>query len=159
MKKRSQLATKLLSSPLSAVDKFINVYISETPLRVEDHYQSAVDETSGGNCLFVGTVRDNNKGEAITHLDFECYVPMALKEMKRIAQEATTKFGLTKISIAHRVGKVEITGIAVIIAVSSKHRKAAFEGCEYLIDELKKHVPIWKKEYLTNGSYWVNSRP
>ena len=84
---------------------------------------------------------------------------MAISELNKIATQAFDKFGLEKISIHHRIGRVGLEEIAVIIAVSSKHRKASFEGCEYIIDELKKSVPIWKKEFLTDGSHWVNATP
>lgn len=84
---------------------------------------------------------------------------MAISELSKIATAAKSTFDLEKIAIHHRTGIVKLTEIAVIIVVSSKHRKASFEGCEFIIDELKKHVPIWKKEHLTDGSYWVNARP
>ena len=122
-------------------------------------YQAAVDPTCGGIALFVGTVRNHNKGEDVVALEFSSYEPMAVAELTRIAEEARQQFGLRKIVVEHALGRVEVEGIAVIIAVSSVHRAAAFEGCQYIIDELKKRVPIWKKEFLTNGEYWVNARP
>ena len=140
-------------------DNHIDIQISPDPLNIDDCYQFVLNEKCGGIDLFVGTVRRWNKGEEVTHLHFESYVAMALKEMEKIAKDAIVKFGLEKISIHHRIGKVELEGIAVIIAASSKHRKSAFEACEYAIDTLKDDVPIWKKEFLKDGSYWVNSRP
>jgi len=139
--------------------ELINVFISEESLTIEPWYSQVQVAEAGGNCLFVGTVRNENKGQLVTHLEFESYVPMALKEMAKIANEAKAKFNLTGCTIAHRTGKCEVGDIAVIIATSSKHRKQAFEACEFAIDELKRHVPIWKKEFLVDGSYWVNSRP
>jgi len=141
------------------VDNNIDIQISPDALSVDRCYDFVLNEKCGGIDLFVGTVRRWNKGEEVTHLFFESYVEMAKKEMAKIAKAAIEKFNLEKISIHHRVGKVELEGIAVIIAVSSKHRKAAFEACEYAIDTLKDDVPIWKKEFLKDGSYWVNSRP
>ncbi|MEE9439713.1 MAG: molybdenum cofactor biosynthesis protein MoaE [Saprospiraceae bacterium] len=136
-----------------------NIKISSEPLSIDTAYQSVIDASNGGNCLFVGTVRDINKDKKVTHLDFETYGPMAISELKKIAVECQTKFDITKISIFHREGKVSITEIAVIIAVSSKHRKACFLACEYAIDQLKMNVPIWKKEHLEGGSFWVGARP
>ena len=141
------------------MDNNIDIQISPDALSVDRCYDFVLNEKCGGIDLFVGTVRRWNKGEEVTHLFFESYVEMAKKEMAKIAKAAIEKFNLEKISIHHRVGKVELEGIAVIIAVSSKHRKAAFEACEYAIDTLKDDVPIWKKEFLKDGSYWVNSRP
>jgi len=137
----------------------INVNILETPLSLDDCYKAVVDEGCGGIAIFVGTVRNRNKGEAVTKLDFESYVPMAIKEMTAIANECKIKFDTHRIAIHHRVGEVHITEKAVIIAVSTKHRDKAFQACKFAIDQLKERVPIWKKEHLVDGSYWVNSRP
>lgn len=137
----------------------LDIKISADPLLVSNNYDFVLDEQCGGINLFVGTVRRWNKDEEITHLDFECYQAMAISELEKIAAQAFDNFGVHKISIHHRVGKVALEEIAVVIAVSSKHRKAAFTACEFIIDELKKNVPIWKKEFKVDGSYWVNANP
>ncbi len=139
--------------------KSIDIQILQEPLSINNCYNFVLNEKCGGIDLFVGTVRRWNKGKEVSHLFFESYLPMARREMNKIAVQAIDQFGLEKISMHHRIGKVELEGVAVIIAVSSKHRKAAFEACKFAIDSLKLSVPIWKKEYLTNGSHWVNSRP
>lgn len=141
------------------MDKFIDIQLSPNKLSIDACYDFVLDDSCGGICLFVGTVRNKNKGELVTHLDFESYEPMAIKELNKIALSCIEKFDLAKISIHHRTGHVGIRDKAVVIAVSTIHRKKAFEACEYAIDSLKKNVPIWKKEYLENGSYWVNARP
>ena len=141
------------------VDKKIDIQILQTALSIDECYKFVLNEKCGGIDLFIGTVRRWNKGEEVTHLFFESYVEMAIKEMEKIAHAAIEKFDLEKISIHHRIGQVDLEGIAVIIAASSKHRKAAFDGCKFAIDTLKEDVPIWKKEFLKDGSYWVNSRP
>lgn len=141
------------------MDKFIDIQLSSEKLSIDACYDFVVDDACGGICLFVGTVRNKNKGESVTHLDFESYEPMAIKELKKIAQSCIENFEVSKISIHHRTGYVGITEKAVIIAVSTIHRKKAFEACEHAIDSLKENVPIWKKEFLENGSYWVNARP
>ena len=140
-------------------DNNIDIQILAEPLELAKNYDFVLDESCGGIDVFVGTVRRWNKGEEITHLDFECYEPMAISELRKIADIAIERFDVKKVSIHHRVGIVKTTEIAVIIAVACKHRKAAFQACEFVIDELKKDVPIWKKEHLIDGSYWVNSRP
>lgn len=137
----------------------LDIQILSEPLVLEDNYNFVLAEACGGINAFVGTVRRWNKGEEITHLDFECYEPMAISELEKIAAKAKELFDTHKISIHHRTGKVAVTEIAVIITVSCKHRKASFQACEYIIDNLKKDVPIWKKEHLIDGSYWVNARP
>ena len=137
----------------------INVVISEETLSIDTVYQDVHDELCGGICLFVGTVRNKNKGKNVTHLDFETYTPMALKEMNKIGQRAINKYDIQYISIFHRSGYVGIKDIAVIIAVSSIHRDACFQACQFAIDTLKETVPIWKKEHLDDGSYWVGARP
>jgi molybdopterin synthase catalytic subunit len=136
-----------------------SIKISSTPLSIDEAYASILHESCGGNCLFVGTVRNRNKGESVTHLDFDTYDGMAIKEMSKIAEDALVKFDIKKISIHHRKGHVGIKDVAVIIAVSSGHRDAAFNACRYAIDTLKETVPIWKKEHLEDGSYWVGARP
>ena len=141
------------------MDNRLDIQIKEAALNLMDNYNFVLNETCGGIDVFVGTVRRYNKDAEVTHLEFECYEPMAIKELGKIAQAASEQFGVKRISIHHRVGTVGLKDIAVIIAVSSKHRKECFAACEFIIDELKKHVPIWKKEFLTDGSHWVNSRP
>ena len=136
-----------------------DIKLSDQALSIDSAYASVQDPACGGIVLFVGTIRNHNKGKTVTHLDFESYAPMAIKEMTRIAEKARTEHGLHAVAVHHRVGSLAIGDIAVIIAVSSHHRKAAFAGCEQVIDELKEHVPIWKKEFLEDGSYWVNARP
>ena len=137
----------------------ISVKISETTLSIDEAYQNILDDRCGGNCLFVGTVRNRNKGETVTHLDFDTYDAMAEKEMAKIAELCLAKFDITKVAIHHRKGYVGIKDIAVIIAVSSGHRDASFQACRFAIDTLKDTVPIWKKEHLEDGSYWVGARP
>ena len=141
------------------MDNQIDIKISPTPLSLDSTYQFCLDKACGGNALFVGTVRDNNKGAQIRYLEFESYVPMALKVLRQIAEECVSKFNCQKISIHHRIGQVKLTEIAVIIAVSTKHRKEAFNACTYAIDALRSRAPIWKKEFKLDGSYWVNARP
>lgn len=136
-----------------------DIQLSDQKLSIDTAYASVQDPACGGIVLFIGTIRNHNKGKTVTHLDFESYAPMAIKEMTRIAEKAKSEHDLHAVALHHRVGTLAIGDIAVIIAVSSHHRKAAFAGCEHVIDELKEHVPIWKKEFLEDGSYWVNARP
>jgi molybdopterin synthase catalytic subunit len=113
----------------------------------------------GGIVVFVGTVRNQTKGKRVLRLEFEAYEPMAMAEMRKIAEEIQSKYALLKVSIHHRVGVLAVGEIPVIIAVAAPHRKAAFEACEYAIDTLKFTVPIWKKEIFEDGEIWVSATP
>ncbi|MBK5209921.1 MAG: molybdenum cofactor biosynthesis protein MoaE [Flavobacteriaceae bacterium] len=139
--------------------KLSSIKITSSTLNLQDCYNFVQDASCGGIALFVGTVRNSTKNKEVSLLDFSAYEPMALKEMQKIADLALTKFQINKIAIHHAVGELQIGDIPVIIAVSSAHRKAAFEACEFAIDTLKETVPIWKKEHFDDGEVWVNSHP
>ena len=113
----------------------------------------------GGVAVFVGNVRNETKGKKVTKLFFECYEPMALLEMGKIAQHVVDDMGIKKIAILHIVGEKLPGDTVVVIAAAAPHRKAAFEACEYAIDTLKETVPIWKKEYFEDGAVWVAAHP
>ncbi len=117
------------------------------------------DAQSGGICVFVGTVREFTKNEKIMSLEFETYEKMALKEMDKIAVDAIKKWQLNKVIIRHAVGLKKVEEPVVIVGASSAHRDACFEACRYLIDTLKKTVPIWKKELFENKTVWVSAHP
>lgn len=137
----------------------IFIHIAKEALDLQACFDFVQDEGCGGIAVFVGTVRDNTNNRSVKKLEFSAYEPMAIKEMKKIAMEAIEKFGIHKIAIHHAVGELKIGAVPVIIAVSSSHRAAAFEACQFAIDTLKKTVPIWKKEYFEDGEVWVNAHP
>lgn len=114
---------------------------------------------SGGICVFVGTVREFTEKEEVLSLEFEAYKGMALKEMEKIALEATEKWKLNKVIIHHAVGAKQVEEPVVVVGASSAHRVACFEACRYLIDTLKERVPIWKKEMFKNKAVWVSAHP
>lgn len=115
------------------------------------------DPAAGGYASFEGWVRNHNEGLAVTRLEYEAFEALANKEGVRIVQEAIDRFGIVKAACVHRVGSLEIGGLAVWVGVSSRHRAEAFAACRYIIDEVKHRVPIWKKEHYVNGdSGWVN---
>ena len=137
----------------------IDIQILEEPLRSGTCEAFVGLDAVGGIVTFVGTVRNQTQGRGVLRLDFESYVPMAIKEMKKIAVEAMEKFGVLRISMHHRVGSLKVGELAVVISVSAPHRKAAFSACEYAIDTLKQTVPIWKKEVFEDGEVWVAAHP
>lgn len=114
---------------------------------------------SGGVAVFVGNVRNMTQQKQVTRLFFECYEPMALLEMEKIAQYTIDQMGIKKIAILHIVGEKLPGDTVVVIAAAAPHRAAAFDACEYAIDTLKETVPIWKKEYFEDGAVWVAAHP
>lgn len=109
--------------------------------------------------MFIGTVRNNTKGKKVVRLEFEAYDSMALSEMKKIADLATSKWPLHEVLICHRTGILQVGEVPVVIAVAAAHRDAAFEACRFIIDTLKQTVPIWKKEFFEDGAVWVAAHP
>ncbi|MCC6446656.1 MAG: molybdenum cofactor biosynthesis protein MoaE [Armatimonadetes bacterium] len=108
----------------------------------------------GAVATFLGTVRDTNEGKKVLYLEYEAYRNMAIKMMGELAQEARGRWGVHRVAIAHRIGRLEIGEASVFIAVASPHRAEAFDACRYAIDELKRTVPIWKKEVREDGEFW-----
>lgn len=137
----------------------IDIQVLDTPLDVAACQAWVTSPEAGGITLFVGTVRNQTQSKAVLKLDFEAYVPMAISEMKKIAETTQKKWQARKVLIHHRIGTLGIGEIAVIIAVATPHRKASFEACAYAIDTLKETVPIWKKEFFEDGAVWVAAHP
>ncbi|MCL4154901.1 UNVERIFIED_CONTAM: hypothetical protein GTU68_041177, partial [Idotea baltica] len=122
------------------------IYLTDQPLDPQAIIDLVKSERCGAIDIFIGTVRNQTKEKAVERLDFEAYEKMAIQEMAKIANSASDKWPIEKIAIHHRTGTLNIGEIAVIIAVSTPHRKASFEACQFAIDTLKESVPIWKKE-------------
>jgi molybdopterin synthase catalytic subunit len=110
----------------------------------------------GAVCVFDGIVRDNSRGRKTLHLDYEAYREMALEQMRGLAAEAVTRFGVRDVAVVHRLGRLVVGETSVLIVVASAHRGAAFDACRWLIDTLKKTVPIWKKEQFVDGAVWAD---
>ena len=113
----------------------------------------------GAAVVFDGVVRNNTRARRTLYLEYEAYESMALKQLQSLAAEARERFAVRGVSIIHRLGRLEIGETSVLIAVASAHRSAAFEACRWIIDTLKKTVPIWKKEYFEDGAVWANGEP
>lgn len=110
----------------------------------------------GAVVVFEGIVRDNTKGRATTHLEYECYEPMAIEQMARIGRELATSFEIGRIGMVHRLGRLEIGEASVAVIATAPHRRAAFEAALEGINRLKREVPIWKKEFFADGAVWVD---
>ena len=115
--------------------------------------------SDGAVCVFDGIVRDNTRGRETLYLDYEAYREMALEQMQRLAAEAVEKFGVRDVALVHRLGRLMVGETSVLIVVASAHRAAAFDACRWLIDTLKKTVPIWKKETFADGAVWADGEP
>jgi molybdopterin synthase catalytic subunit len=113
----------------------------------------------GAAVVFDGVVRNNTRGRRTLYLDYEAYEAMALKKMAALAEEARSRFGVRQVALIHRLGRLEIGETSVLIVVASAHRGPAFEACRWVIDALKKTVPIWKKEYFEDGAVWADGEP
>ena len=130
--------------------------IVESEISIQDVIDAVDTPEAGAIVTFVGVVRDNSKGRMVRYLEFEAYQTMAEKKMREIADEIYAKWGLDKVAMLHRVGRLEIGEVIVAIAVASPHRNEAFTACQYAIDKLKEVVPIWKREVWQNGAEeWV----
>jgi molybdopterin synthase catalytic subunit len=115
----------------------------------------ATSAADGALCLFVGVVRNVNAGRRVAYLEYESYEEMALPLLEELEAEARRRWPVTDVRMVHRLGRLEIGEASVAVAVSSPHRDEAFAACRYLIDTLKKTVPIWKKEHTSDGAVWI----
>jgi len=125
------------------------------PLDIGKFARRVVPPECGATVTLDGYVRQFTKGRETLYLVYEAYESMALKEMEKLAAAAHEQFEIAHVSIVHRIGRLEIGETSVVIAVAAPHRKAAFAACEWLIRELKRTVPIWKKEIYAGGEEWV----
>ncbi len=113
----------------------------------------------GAVVVFDGIVRNNSRGRRTLYLDYSAYEAMALRQMEQLAQQALARYPIRDVRLVHRLGRLQIGESSVYIAVTSAHRAAAFDACRWLIDTLKKTVPIWKKEYFEDGAVWADGEP
>jgi molybdopterin synthase catalytic subunit len=129
-------------------------WITTEPINVAALEAQVADAAHGAVCTFLGQTRNNARGRQVAYLDYDAYVPMAEKELLRIAEEAENRWGV-QVIIHHRIGRVEIGEASVAVVVGSPHRAEAFDACRYCIDTLKQEVPIWKRETCPDGTYWI----
>lgn len=129
--------------------------LTTEPLNVGEIARRVVPANCGAIVTLDGFVRQFTKGRETLYLVYEGYEPMALKEIEKLIRQAKEQFEIQNVGIVHRLGKLEIGETSVVISVAAPHRRAAFEACEWLIVELKRTVPIWKKEVYADGETWV----
>ena len=133
------------------------IEIVDNPIDTVAVLATVSSDLSGANVLFVGTTRRMTGDKETVQLSYECYNEMAFKQMERLRDEAKSKWPVQACSIVHRVGEVTIGEASIAVAVSSPHRKDAFDAASWLVDQLKKQVPIWKREHWKDGTEeWVH---
>ena len=125
------------------------------PIDVAAVERAVTRPEAGALCTFQGIVRNHNHGKQVTHLEYEAYPPMAEKVMRQIGDEIAARWPEAQVAMVHRVGRLVIGEVSLVIAVSAPHRAEAFDACRYAIEQLKRRVPIWKKEFAEDGAYWV----
>ncbi|QCR32366.1 molybdenum cofactor biosynthesis protein MoaE [Lysinibacillus sp. SGAir0095] len=137
-----------------------NEYFSivNTPIVVEEVIQQVKSVNAGAITVFIGTVRELTNGKRTLYLEYQAYESMAVKKLAEIGEEIGSRWPGTMAAITHRIGRLDISDIAVVIAVSSPHRKEAYEANEYAIERIKEMVPIWKKEYWEDGTKWIGDQ-
>lgn len=134
------------------------VALVEQEISVDRVTSSVARPAAGGIALFLGAVREESEGRAVTLLEYEAYAPMAIAEMQRIVEELEREIPGVVLAVTHRVGALRVGDLAVVCAASAPHRPEAFRACRKLIDEIKARVPIWKREHGPDGAYWVGWR-
>jgi molybdopterin synthase catalytic subunit len=131
--------------------------LSAQPIDAPALARELADRTAGASVSFEGWVRDHNEGRAVVGLDYQAYVALAQAEGERILAQAKAAFAIVDARCVHRVGALAIGDLAVWVGVSAAHRGAAFDACRFIIDEVKRHVPIWKNEKYADGeSGWLH---
>jgi molybdopterin converting factor subunit 1 len=131
------------------------IQLTHEPLDCDALVRAVSHPSIGGIVVFEGTVRDNARGKHVRYLEYDVYKEMAIEQIRTIIAEAQQRWGVKRVAVAHRFGRLEIGETSVIIVVASPHRGEAFDACRYIIDTLKRTVPIWKKEVTTDGETWV----
>jgi len=135
------------------------VSIVREKIATQDMLHAIKRGDDGAVVLFDGIVRNNTRGRRTLYLDYEAYEDMALRQMETLAERAIAKFAVRDVMIVHRLGRLDIGETSVLIVVASAHRGAAFDACRWIIDTLKKTVPIWKKEHFEDGAVWADGEP
>jgi len=132
--------------------------VTDKPINLQELVDCVTAPEAGAIATFIGTTRNHNEGRKVIALDYEAYAEMAEKELARIGADAAKNWPICRMAILHRLGPVQIGEASVVIAVSSAHRDAAFAASRFAIEEIKKTVPIWKKEVFEGGEVWIGTQ-
>ena len=136
----------------------IRAALVSRPIDVSGLIAEVADISTGATAVFAGTVRDENDGRAVSGIEYSAYTTMAERELLHIAQEAARQFAPLSVVVEHRVGSLELGDVSVGIATSHAHRGPAIDGMRFVIEEIKRRVPIWKRECYADGTReWVGT--
>jgi molybdopterin synthase catalytic subunit len=133
------------------------IRVTKENFSVDDVIAGLKSRSTGGVVSFLGVVRGESKGKPVEHIEIEVYEEMAQRQLEMIRREAVDRFGVEEVAVVHRYGSLKASENILLIVVTSAHRAEAFEACRYVIDEIKRRVPIWKKEVTPEGEWWVES--
>ncbi len=136
----------------------ISIILQQEPIEAARVLAETGTAADGAVVSFIGRVRNSSREKTVTHLEYEAYTEMARKQLRKIVDEAVARWSLNSCSVVHRFGKVGVGEASILIAASSPHRNAAFQAVQYIIDSVKVDVPIWKKEFYSDGSSWINGK-
>lgn len=131
------------------------IRVTSDELSTAEAVAAVASPRAGAIDIFLGVVRDNNYGREVDYLDYQAYPGMAERVMREIGESAQSKFEIEQYAILHRTGRLEIGETSLLVVVSSAHRVASFEACQWMVDEIKKRVPVWKKEVWSDGEAWI----
>ena len=133
------------------------IEVTDKPLDAEAITSRVIKDTNGAVVTFLGTTRNKTDDRKVLHLEYEAYQPMAQKVFEEIVNEIGAKWIIEDVSIVHRIGRLEVGDVSLVVAVGSPHRAEAFLACQYVVDRIKQSVPIWKKEFFEGGEVWIES--
>jgi molybdopterin synthase catalytic subunit len=137
----------------------MQIYLTREKIEREAVIAALQAGEDGAVVIFDGVVRNNTRGRSTLYLDYEAYEEMALGQMQQLAAESLQRFAVRDVAIVHRLGRLQVGESSVLIVVGAAHRAAAFEACRWIIDTLKRTVPIWKKETFADGVVWAPGEP
>src|SRR5256714_10830277 len=153
--RRSRTMTRWPSSLPSAEAADLRYDVTTGPLDARELEAAVTHPGAGAICTFTGIVRDNSRGQSVTHLDYEAFAEMAVPQMRKIGDYHKSRWRGARGAMAHRTGHLEIGEASVVVCVSAPHREEAIAACRWGIDTLKESVPIWKKEHAADGTFWI----
>jgi molybdopterin synthase catalytic subunit len=150
--------------PANALDESsggedVSIALTREAIDADKIVAAAKSGEDGAVVVFDGIVRNHSRGRRTLYLDYEAYEEMAMRQMRELGGKARERFGVRKVTVVHRLGRLEVGETSVLIVVASAHRSAAFEACRWLIDSLKQSVPIWKRETFVDGQVWAPGEP
>ena len=134
------------------------ITIQKEPIDIALVMNEAGSDSDGAVVSFIGRARNNSNGKPVLYLEYEAYGEMARKQLQKVIDDAAARWALGSCMLVHRIGRVNVGEASIIIAASSPHRNEAFQAVQFIIDTIKKQIPIWKKEFYPDGSSWINGK-